>query len=315
MRKINYIIAFFILLLILNGCGLFESDKGEYAATVNGEKIPLKEFQDRFRVKLDLMDRSSGLSAEELEKVRAEFLNELIDEKILLLRAKRLGLDVSREELRKKVEEIKADFPEGFDQIFQGRKAEYNAWTDELRKRMLLEKLVEKEVTSSVTISDDEILEHFNAQHSNQISGPRVRVSQIVVSDRRQAEQVMARLKSGSDFGELAKEVSSGPEASRGGDLGWFGKGVLPENFDRVIFSLKLGQISKIVETQYGYHIFKVEQKGREGKARLEDVRDEILAELKKDKEEKAYQDWLTRLRSEARIVVNEAALQKLQNS
>lgn len=134
-------------------------------------------------------------------------------------------------------------------------------------------------------------------------------MAQIIVRDRRKAEEILRRLKKGEDFGRVAQEVSIGPEASLGGDLGFFGRGVMPEAVDKAVFSLSSGQISGIVKSPFGYHIFKLLARDEGGRKSFAEVREKILTDIKKQKEEKAYTGWLAGLRARAVIKRNEELL------
>ena len=85
-----------------------------------------------------------------------------------------------------------------------------------------------------------------------------VKASHILVEKRSEAERILEELKKGTDFSELAKKYSGCPSKKRGGDLGWFGRGRMVPEFEKAAFSLKKGELSDIVKTQFGYHIIKV---------------------------------------------------------
>lgn len=310
MAKVLQSISLSILLVCLIGtlsCGFFGKD---YAAIVNGEKIPVQDFEDRFQVRMELMENASALNDQDKARIRGELLNELIDEKILMTRARALGVSVSDEELNRKLEEFKADYPEGLEKIFS-KPRDFNSWKEDLKKRILLEKLVEKDVNSTITVTDAEALACYKANKEYRRSEERVHLSQILLPDREAAEDALKELKAGADFAALAKEVSSGPEGKRGGDMGYFTRGVLPENMDETVFKLRPGQISGIVESPYGFHIFKLDKKEKAGRTDFPAVKSRIVADLKKQKEEAAYKNWLDRLRADSKIVINEEALKK----
>jgi len=115
----------------------------------------------------------------------------------------------------------------------------------------------------------------------------------------KKAEEVLKLAREGKDFAELAKEYSEGPSAPQGGDLGFFGKGAMVEKFDNAVFAMKPGEISDVVETVFGYHIIKLEEVKPAVTRSLDEVRDEIVAELKQKKVKsatfkratKAYED------------------------
>lgn len=288
-----------------------EKPEREAAAVVDGEEIYLDEFERGFRTKLDRMMMSAGYNEMQISKLKREYLDELIDEKLMLRRAREAGILVTDRELEKKFGEIKADYPDDrFTGLFRDP-GQLQTWREELRKRMILEKLIEREVNAAVSVSDEEARAYFESRPDAWKTEDSVRVSQIVLPDRQKAEETLRRLKRGEDFAVLAKELSTGPEGAKGGDLGSFTKGVLPEYFDRVIFSLESGKFSGIVETPYGFHIFKVGERVKKRNADYADVSLKIKETLKREKEEKAYQLWLDKLRSKASITLNRAALEK----
>jgi parvulin-like peptidyl-prolyl isomerase len=86
----------------------------------------------------------------------------------------------------------------------------------------------------------------------------QVRASHILVKKQSDAKKIMEDLKKGSSFSELAKTHSQCPSRKRGGDLGWFGRGKMVPEFEKAAFSLKKGEISDLVKTQFGYHIIRV---------------------------------------------------------
>ena len=112
-------------------------------------------------------------------------------------------------------------------------------------------------------------------------------------------------MKAGEDFGKVAREVSIGPEAARGGDLGFFERGVMPEVIDRMVFSLPVGKVSDVVQSPYGFHIFKVLAKAEGGGRKLADARERVIADLRKIKEAEAYERWIEGLKEKAEISVN----------
>jgi parvulin-like peptidyl-prolyl isomerase len=103
----------------------------------------------------------------------------------------------------------------------------------------------------------------------------------------------------------VAREVSIGPEAARGGDLGFFERGIMPEEIDRMVFSLPVGRVSGVVRSPYGFHIFKVLTKEESGGPKLADARGRVIADLRKLKEAEAYERWLEGLKAKAEIRIN----------
>jgi peptidyl-prolyl cis-trans isomerase C len=299
-----------IALVIVSGC---QKQDAVYVASINADKITLTEYRDRILKQLNPSGPKAPATVPDEEKLKDEVLNIMIMERLMLQRARELSLSVSDAELEKVVQEIKKDYSEErFQQNFSQDKASFDLWKGELRNRILMEKLVQVEVNSKITVADTEAAAFYKAHMSNFKSAPRVHVAQIVVRDQAKAEAILQKLNSGAAFETIAKEESIAPEAERGGDLGFFSRGILPEEIDSVVFILPVGKTSRIVKSVYGYHIFKVLKKEQGGQKSFADVKEQILADLKKQKEEQAYVQWLQALRSKATIRIHADVVKKL---
>jgi len=303
-----------VFLVAGTGCSSFKTPSEDAIATVDGVEIKVKDFTVKLRNALNLLGSTSGLKEEDIVNIKHEALDDLIEEKVMLIQAEKLGLKVSDDELRNRVEEIKKDYTgDQFAQVFSGEKVDYKIWSEELRKRLLLEKLIQQEVNSKIAISDDEAREYYQANRSRYYSEETVHVAQIVVPTKEKADAVLKRLQAGEDFAKAAREVSTGPEAAKGGDLGVFTRGVMPEAFDRIVFSLPEGKTSKVVKSPYGFHIFKVLKKEKGGWIDFPDVKDKIKADLAKGREEQEFRKWLDALKSRAKIRIDEERLKQVK--
>lgn len=134
--------------------------------------------------------------------------------------------------------------------------------------------------------------------------GERIHACHIVTKTYEEAQELLEKLKKGEKFERLAKEKSIGPSAKNGGDLGYFKRGDMVSEFENVAFNLKIGELSDIVTTDYGYHIIKVI--GREALSPVEvsAVKENINNKLLRDKMEKAYFNWIDKLKKEANIEI-----------
>jgi parvulin-like peptidyl-prolyl isomerase len=118
--------------------------------------------------------------------------------------------------------------------------------------------------------------------------------------------EIRRAVERGEDFSDLAQRHSTAPESSKGGDMGYVGRGDLPEEMEKAIFSLKEGEVSPVVSSPYGYHLFKVIQNGPEEGEETQYWLDQARAEIKRQKLEAAYRTWLDELRSKYKITVND---------
>ena len=275
-------------------------------ATVNGQQIGLQEFLDELALEQALIKEGPSLKAGDMESLKEEALTHLIEERLMLQRARELALAVRNEELTAKIEEIRNDYGvEEFKGLFGEDGARFPAWREALRKRMLLEKLVAQDVNAKVEVTDGEAESYYKANLDSYLTKGRVRAAQVVLRDRDRAEAILKRLKAGEDFGKVAREVSMGPEAVKGGDLGFFERGVMPEAIDRVVFFLPVGKLSGIVQSPYGYHIFKLLAREDVGGGKFAEVKNRVIADLRKLKEAEAYEKWIEGLKAQARIQIN----------
>ncbi len=301
------------LAIFHSGCSApGESPRAE-VAVVNGGKIYLRDFKKKLERAIKLSAEGSVLGPADMTRLQEEVLNGLINEKVMLLRAGHLSLSVSDDELMKRIREITKDYSGGsVHEILAAEKIDFAVWREELRIGMLLEKLVQADVNDRISVTEEEAKSYFNAHRNEYTVGQRVHVAQIIVRDKGKAEEILGRLKKGADFGKVAEDVSIGPEAPSGGDLGFFSRGIMPEAIEKAVFSLSPGKISKIVQSPFGYHIFKVLDRDEGGRKSFTEMKGRILADLKRQKEEEAYVDWLTGLRAKVVIKRNEELLKKI---
>lgn len=279
---------------------------GPPVATVNGEQIDREEFVNKLAEETALAKGEAPLKAEQMASLKEEVLNQLIEEKLMLQRARDLSLVVGYTEIEARIGEIKKDYGNGgFDSLFGDGGINYKAWRQALQRRLLLEKVIAQDVNAKIQVTDEEAELHFKANRKAYLSERRVRAAQIVVRDRDLVEQILKRLKAGEDFAKVAREVSIGPEAQRGGDLGFFERGMMPETIDRVVFSLPVGEMSGVVKSPYGFHIFKVLDRQARAGRKFASVKERVSADLRKLKEAEAYERWLEGLKAKAVIRIN----------
>jgi parvulin-like peptidyl-prolyl isomerase len=300
----------FLLLVLsfLAACGSEKpsSSPAPAVAKVNGESISLNEFEKALAGETALAKRDAPLKAEETESLRAEVLDNLIHERIMIQRARDLSLAVGEAELAARIEEIRKDYNgDQFDKLFGDGGISLPEWKGALQKRVLLEKLIARDVNAKIQVTDDEAQRYYNANRKAYATERRVHVAQIVVPDRDRAVGILKRLKAGEDFGKVAREVSIGPETARGGDLGFFERGVMPEAIDRMVFSLPEGKVSRVAQSPYGFHLFKVLGQAAAGGRKFADVKEKVIADLRKQKEAEAYKIWIEGLKAKASIQIN----------
>jgi len=300
--KLCPVILCLLLLSATVACDKVKDFFRPYAATVNGSKIYLDEYQAQLNKKMRMMPGDFLNQPGYLKRFEDEVLDGMITEKIMSLRAQELNLVVSDAELEGKIREIKKDYGEDFTGLFARGNISYEQWKDDFKKELLLQKLVDLDVNSKINITDEEAEEYFNEHRHHYKTDARVRVAQIVVRDQATAAAALKRLNSGEDFAKVAAEMSLGPEARRGGDLGFITKWVMPDPLDKTIFSIPVNKISPIVQSSYGFHIFKVLESQPAGMRKFAEVREDVMTDIRLQKEDAAYISWLEDLKKKAVI-------------
>jgi peptidyl-prolyl cis-trans isomerase C/foldase protein PrsA len=176
---------------------------------------------------------------------------------------------------------------------------------DELQAQLVQEHLFHELVYPRVAVTEEGSCRAGRPPRAAQ-EPEQVHAAQIVVKELDQAKEIRAKLREGAKFADLARQRSLSADAKDGGDLGWFPRGVMPPQFDEVAFSLGTGQISDVVTTDYGFHVFKVLERRPARKKDLAAVRAEVERRLLRGKQEQAQTDFVAQLRSKAAVRINE---------
>jgi parvulin-like peptidyl-prolyl isomerase len=154
-----------------------------------------------------------------------------------------------------------------------------------------------------IEVTNEEIKEYYYINRNEFRKQADILLHQILVKDREQADNIRRRLlQNPRKFAEIAKKESLSREAEKGGEMGYFEKGTLPEDMEKYVFSLKRHAISPVVESPYGFHIFKVTQKRSKRLLYLNKVTPEIKSKITAEKQRAAYTDFLNRIQKELSV-------------
>jgi peptidyl-prolyl cis-trans isomerase C len=292
-----------ILLSLLVAC----KQQGEAASPalirVDGRTVTLEQFKKSFAKTLPA---DQVLSEEEKADLERSFLVQVIDRELALAEADRLGVSVTPEEVEAALREHRRDYPgDAFEQMLAAKGITLDDWRRDLEEGLLMEKVVRQAVYAKVAVAESEIDDYYQ-EHRDEFDRPaQVRARQIVVASKEEGQRVLGLLRQGEPFTEVARQNSLSPDAEEGGDLGFFARGDMPPEFDAIVFTLPVGRISDLVQSEYGFHIFLVEERREALRLPLSELRTEIRDRLLAEKEERAYQRWLQDLRGRATIEVD----------
>ena len=168
-----------------------------------------------------------------------------------------------------------------------------------LEKDMKTNLEIEKLLKPQIKITEEEMQTYFDENKESFAKAKEVNASHILVDDEKTAKEVKAKLDKGEDFAELAKEYSKDGSAQSGGELGFFGEGAMVPEFEEAAFSMKVGEISEPVKSQFGYHIIKVNEIQEATEANFKDSKEQIEGLLFDQKIATEYPTWLDKKKEE----------------
>ncbi len=292
-----------LLLTLLPACKRQAETESPALIRVDGRTVTVEQFKKSFTKTLPADQK---LSDEEKNDLERSYLVQVIDRELSLAEADRLGVSVTPEEANAALQEHRRDYPgDTFEQMLREEGITIDDWRRDLEEGLLMEKVVRQAVYAKVSVSEAEIETYYQENRDEFDRPSQVRARQIVVASKEEGERVLGLLRQGEPFAEVARQSSLSPDADAGGDLGFFARGEMPPEFDAVVFTLPVGRLSDLVQSEYGFHLFLVEERREALRLPLKAVHDEIRDKLLGAKEEQAYQQWLQELRGRATIEVD----------
>ena len=326
MKFIIILMVAFFGISIFYGLGRYRSSDGGkrtyYISEVNESGITSDQLQNAFLNAISRYDDKtlSSLDQSAIVSFKKNILNQLIDYELFYQQAQKEKVKISDDEINLEIDKIKDNFssPEEFNEALKANNITLVRLKEDLKRQLMINSILEG-TRNQVSISDEELLEYYNENKESFLEPEQVHARHILVETEEEANNLLLQLKEGlTDFAELAKEKSIGPSAPSGGDLGFFAKGQMVKEFEDAAFSLEPGEISGVVQTQFGYHIIKCEEKKEEYSPTFEEAKERISNTLKYQRENEAISALTSKLREEAVIVFNydfDAEIESLKSS
>lgn len=293
-----------------------EDASKKLVATVNSSPITLKQAQMRAQ----LVSRESAyhtqISDEKKQEIMERALDQLIVEELAYQEAKKTGITISEKDINTRLNEVKNGFPseESFNKSLAANNLDLSKYKKLIEKELSIKKINEKLFGKPITLSDKEVKDYFEKNREKFKEPEKIRLRQILIKipayaskeewekGKNKAEEILSELKAGKDFAELAKEFSNDPSKEKGGDMGFIHKGRLEPYVEDIAYSLKVGEISDVLQTIYGYHIIKLEEKKPPQNTQFSKIKEKLKKDLEAIAMEEKKKDWIKELREKAEI-------------
>lgn len=284
-------------------------------AKINGVELARSEFDAKFaKMTKAFTTRNKDIPEGLAQRYKESILKQLIDKELLRQKIKAEGITVDAAALEKEFADYKKMFrtDENFERYLKSSKIDVKQIKANIEHNLAVTTLLEK--SGSLAVSDEDIKAYYDKNAQRYEVKEQVRASHILLKVPKGDEAKSAEVKKkadgihkeaiakGADFAALAKKYSEGPTKARGGDLSFFTKGRMVPEFEKVAFTMKAGDVSAPVKTQFGWHIIKVTERKEGRKRPFDEVKASIGKLLKNKKNRQAKSDLLKGLKAGAKV-------------
>ncbi|MDD5135658.1 MAG: peptidylprolyl isomerase [Phycisphaerae bacterium] len=302
-------------------------DPNAVAITVNGIKVTEGQIEELLaprmkqmagRVPVEMMDKYK-------QQMRKQALEQMIVETVLIQKEKEKNITASPEELQTQIDKQIAQQNlnlDDFKALLKAYGVEYSQFEDNMRKRIMFEKLMEMQFSDKIIPPTEEQIKAYYNENLPQFAQPeKIHAKHILITPadgndpnaakleaKAKAQDILDKIKKGDDFEQLAKDNSACPSGKEGGDLGVQPKGTFVPEFEKAAYALEPGQISDVVETQFGCHIIKLIEHIDANTTGLEQAKPQITETLKDQQKEKVVMAYVQEIKAGADVkFANEA--------
>src|ERR1700722_2583717 len=295
----------------------------EIIARVNNDIITQSDYQHadmqlKDEIAHDCQNCLPDKLAAEYKDQQKDLLRSLIDQSLMVQRAKDMGISVESD-LIKRLDDVRKqnnlNSIEDLEKAVEGSGLPWEDYKTQIRNGMLTQEVIRREVGSHINIPTEEVKTYYGA-HSQEFTRPeQVVLTEIFLSTegkspeemesvQKKTEDLRNRVVKGDDFNEIAKRYSEGSTAKDGGDLGTFQRGQLSPQLEAIVFKMEKNQITDVIQTKTGFEVLKVENHFQAGLQPLDKVENEVMNKLYMEKMQPSMRTYLGELRDESYVMV-----------
>jgi len=291
------------LCFLIAGCDLRASRMAtKPVVQVNERTLSTKDFADQLARRLKNFDALAAKDPNNVKRAKEDVIRVFILQVLTEDFAKANKISVDDSELEKEINVFRSSYPDdlSFRRVLAEESLSMSDWKEQLKQTLLSRKVFQKISEKIQPPTPAEIQKYYEDNKSLYKRKERIYLRQVILDELSKAQSVREELRR-KDFVELAKKYSVAPEAKAGGLVGWVEKGSV-DIFDKA-FALPVGGMSQVLESSYGFHIFKVERKTGPGFATVEEVKDQIVQTLIGKKEQAEFANWLDKQIRSSRVL------------
>lgn len=302
MRKI-FLLLFVILLLTASS---YAEAEDAVVAKVNDTVFTQKDLESEVDRLIPRVTFHRNVPPEKRKNYYGKAIDELIDRELQYQDAKAQGVKIEKEKIDAQLDKFKKRFKS--EQEYKAAIEKENTTEEKVRARIEKELLAQAAFTMNVTekakMSDPALKEYYEKNPAKFKQPESVKLRIISVKDDKKATDILAMIKKGDDFAEIASNFSEDSYRIKGGDAGYLHKGRMLPEIDEAAFKMKVGEVSDIIKAESNHFIIKVEDRKPEQQMTFEQTKDKLRKELETERAGELKQKWMDSLRSKAKIEI-----------
>lgn len=314
MTKKTIALAFLFILIIIPALDAGVIDK--IAVIVNNEAVTMGEIDQMLvpvyaRYKTIYKDERELMK--KMEEARQKIVEQLIEDKLILGEAKKLNVEADEKEVDAKIAQVEKQFASknAFTRALMEQHMSIKELKAKYREQLMSRRIIDSKIGSRIIVTPVEVHAYYNSHINDFVQSAEAKIRNILIKIKDAgdierasslAKDIESKLKAGDDFATLARIHSEGPGASEGGIMGTVKKGDLMPELEKVIFSLKEGALSEIIQSPLGFHIFKVDEMKPQRTLADSEAYKEIEELLFREKIKQKIKGWIDTLKKNAYI-------------